>query len=128
MDNTIFLNARSTANAYSPKITTQCGTCPDKAVIRYLYVTNDCCLRMDIGGFGDFRNLIFKFVDRHEEVSFLSFLIGVYQIIVKNQREGVLTFSSGEKNEIDTFDRAEPRFLNRGKKRRSVSTLSIPRA
>ena len=29
---------------------------------------------------------------------------------------------------IDTFDGANPRFLNRGKKRRSVSTLSIPRA
>jgi len=26
------------------------------------------------------------------------------------------------------FDGAKPRFLNRGKKRRSVSTLSIPRA
>ena len=30
--------------------------------------------------------------------------------------------------EIDTFDGAKPRFLNRGKKRRSVSTLTIPRA
>jgi hypothetical protein len=29
---------------------------------------------------------------------------------------------------IDTFDGAKPRFLNWGKKRRSVSTLSIPRA
>jgi hypothetical protein len=29
---------------------------------------------------------------------------------------------------FDTFDGAKPRFLNRGKKRRSVSTLSIPRA
>ena len=29
---------------------------------------------------------------------------------------------------IDTFDGAKPRFLNRGKKRRSVSTLIIPRA
>jgi len=29
---------------------------------------------------------------------------------------------------IDTFDGAKPRFLNRGQKRRSVSTLSIPRA
>jgi hypothetical protein len=28
---------------------------------------------------------------------------------------------------FDTFDGAKPRFLNRGKKRRSVSTLSIPR-
>jgi hypothetical protein len=28
---------------------------------------------------------------------------------------------------IDTFDSAKPRFSNRGKKRRSVSTLSIPR-
>jgi hypothetical protein len=31
-------------------------------------------------------------------------------------------------SEIDTFDGAKLRFLNRGKKRRSVSTLSIPRA
>jgi hypothetical protein len=30
--------------------------------------------------------------------------------------------------EVDTFDGAKPRLLNRGKKRRSVSTLSIPRA
>jgi len=30
--------------------------------------------------------------------------------------------------QIDTFDGAKPRFLNRGRKRRSVSTLSIPRA
>jgi hypothetical protein len=29
---------------------------------------------------------------------------------------------------FDTFDGAKPRFLNRGKKRRSVSTLTIPRA
>jgi hypothetical protein len=29
---------------------------------------------------------------------------------------------------IDTFDGAKPRFLNRGKKRHSVSTLSMPRA
>jgi PIN domain nuclease of toxin-antitoxin system len=29
---------------------------------------------------------------------------------------------------FDTFDGAKPRFLNRGKKRHSVSTLSIPRA
>ena len=29
---------------------------------------------------------------------------------------------------LDTFDGAKPRFLNRGKQRRSVSTLSIPRA
>jgi hypothetical protein len=29
---------------------------------------------------------------------------------------------------LDTFDGAKPRFLNRSKKRRSVSTLSIPRA
>jgi hypothetical protein len=33
-----------------------------------------------------------------------------------------------QKEHIDTFDGAKPRFLNRGKKRRSVSTLSIPRA
>jgi DNA-directed RNA polymerase subunit RPC12/RpoP len=31
-------------------------------------------------------------------------------------------------DQFDTFDGAKPRFLNRGKKRRSVSTLSIPRA
>ena len=29
---------------------------------------------------------------------------------------------------FDTFDGAKPRFLDRGKKRHSVSTLSIPRA
>ena len=29
---------------------------------------------------------------------------------------------------LDTFNGAKPRFLNRGKKRHSVSTLSIPRA
>jgi hypothetical protein len=29
---------------------------------------------------------------------------------------------------FDTFDGAKPRFSNRGQKRRSVSTLSIPRA
>jgi len=29
---------------------------------------------------------------------------------------------------FDTFGGAKPRFLNRGKKRRSVLTLSIPRA
>jgi len=29
---------------------------------------------------------------------------------------------------FDTFDGAKPRFLNQAKKRRSVSTLSIPRA
>ena len=29
---------------------------------------------------------------------------------------------------LDTFDGTKPRFLNRGKKRRSVSTLSIHRA
>jgi len=33
-----------------------------------------------------------------------------------------------ELKKFDTFDAAKPRFLNRGKKRRSVSTLSIPRA
>ena len=32
------------------------------------------------------------------------------------------------KPQFDTFDGAKPRFLNRDKKRRSVSTLSIPRA
>ena len=38
-------------------------------------------------------------------------------------------FSHGPINvKFDTFDRAKRRFLNRGKKRRSVSTLSIPRA
>ncbi len=35
---------------------------------------------------------------------------------------------SHEEHSVDTFDGAKPRFLNRGKKRRSVSTLSIPRA
>jgi hypothetical protein len=83
MNDTIFLNARSTTNAYFSKITTQYGTCPDKAIIRYLYITNDRGLRVDIGGFGDFWNLVFKFMDRHEEVSFLSYLIGGYQITVK---------------------------------------------
>ncbi|MDP3016234.1 MAG: hypothetical protein Q8N70_04070, partial [Deltaproteobacteria bacterium] len=34
----------------------------------------------------------------------------------------------GNRTNLDTFDGAKPRFLNRGKKRRSVSTLSIPRA
>jgi hypothetical protein len=29
---------------------------------------------------------------------------------------------------FDTFDGTKPQFLNRGKKRRSVSTLSVPRA
>ena len=33
-----------------------------------------------------------------------------------------------KKTNFDTFDGAKPRFLNREKKRRSVSTLSIPRA
>jgi hypothetical protein len=33
-----------------------------------------------------------------------------------------------KKGRIDTFDGAKPRFLKWGKKRRSVSTLSIPRA
>ena len=37
-----------------------------------------------------------------------------------------LTWNRAE--DLDTFDGAKPRFLNRGKKRRSVSTLSIPRA
>jgi len=32
------------------------------------------------------------------------------------------------KSSLDTFDGAKPRFLNQGKKRRSVSTLNIPRA
>jgi hypothetical protein len=31
-------------------------------------------------------------------------------------------------DKVDTFDGVKPRFLNRGNKRRSVSTLSIPRA
>ena len=33
-----------------------------------------------------------------------------------------------KRRHVDTFDGAKPLFLNRGKKRRSVSTLSIPRA
>jgi ubiquinone/menaquinone biosynthesis C-methylase UbiE len=36
--------------------------------------------------------------------------------------------SLGLNIKFDTFDGAKPRFLNRGKKRHSVSTLSIPRA
>ena len=40
--------------------------------------------------------------------------------LVKNRTKDQIKF--------DTFDGAKPRFLNRGKKRRSVSTLSIPRA
>ena len=39
--------------------------------------------------------------------------------LVKNRTKDQIKF--------DTFDGAKPRFLNRGKKRRSVSTLSIPR-
>jgi hypothetical protein len=35
---------------------------------------------------------------------------------------------SKENIDVDTFDGAKPRFLNRGKKSRSVSTLSMPRA
>ena len=39
----------------------------------------------------------------------------------------LVEFLSGtEANKFDTFDGTKPRFLNRGKKRRSVSTLSIP--
>jgi len=38
------------------------------------------------------------------------------------------TRDNGLKLFVDTFDGAKPRFLNRGKKRRSVLTLSIPRA
>ena len=47
-----------------------------------------------------------------------SFLSGVdlYNMTIENPKG------------FDTFDGAKPRFLNRGKKRRSVSTLSIPRA
>jgi signal transduction histidine kinase len=42
---------------------------------------------------------------------------------------GIQAMARGELDtRIDTFDGAKPRFLNRGKKRRSVSTLSIPRA
>jgi hypothetical protein len=41
------------------------------------------------------------------------------QAFSKRTPEGIWIF-------LDTFDGAKPRFLNRGKKRRSVSTLSIP--
>jgi hypothetical protein len=37
-------------------------------------------------------------------------------------------FGDGSDLEFDTFDGAKPRFLDQGKKRRSVSTLSTPRA
>jgi hypothetical protein len=39
-----------------------------------------------------------------------------------------IEFQRSNHKQIDTFDGAKPRFLNWGKKRRSVSTLSIPRA
>ena len=39
-----------------------------------------------------------------------------------------IEFQRSNHKQIDTFDGAKLRFLNRGKKRRSVSTLSIPRA
>jgi len=42
--------------------------------------------------------------------------------------EMILQEFLGREKNIDTFDSARPRFLNRSKKRRSVSTLSIPRA
>jgi hypothetical protein len=66
VDDTIFLDTRPTTNGYSSKIATQNGTCPDKTVIRYLHITDDDRLRMDIGGFGDFGNLFFKLIDRHD--------------------------------------------------------------
>jgi hypothetical protein len=40
----------------------------------------------------------------------------------------MLVHLSPKDYKFDTFDGAKPRFTNRGKKRRSVSTLSIPRA
>jgi hypothetical protein len=60
---TIFLNTRSTTNAYFPEITAQYGACPDKTIVCYLDITDDCCLRMNIGGFGDFWNFVFEFID-----------------------------------------------------------------
>ena len=44
----------------------------------------------------------------------------VIDLSYKNKKIGV--------HRLDTFDGAKPRFSNRGEKRRSVSTLSIPRA
>jgi hypothetical protein len=52
----------------------------------------------------------------------LSDLIVIFELFI--------TLSKTEYKQIliRSFDGAKPRFLNRGKKRRSVSTLSIPRA
>jgi hypothetical protein len=44
------------------------------------------------------------------------------------QKGGHIILNSVQKRNLDTFDGAKPRFSNRGQKRRSVSTLSIPRA
>jgi hypothetical protein len=40
---------------------------------------------MNIGGLSDFWNFVLKFIDRHQGSSFLSRLVEVYQITVKNQ-------------------------------------------
>jgi len=50
------------------------------------------------------------------------------QVLTQPQREEVQERCSVLHQKFDTFDGAKPRFSNRGKKRRSVSTLSIPRA
>jgi len=52
------------------------------------------------------------------------------QNVVRTLKGGAELLSALRKNQthIDTFDGAKPRFLDQGKKRRSVSTLSIPRA
>jgi hypothetical protein len=47
--------------------------------------------------------------------------------ILDQMEEDIAAIRNLQRN-FDTFDGAKPRFLNRGKKRRSVSTLSIPRA
>ena len=45
----------------------------------------------------------------------------------RNKKRKIKLAKEG-KNILDTFDGAKTRLLNRAKKRRSVSTLSIPRA
>jgi len=59
-------------------------------------------------------SLLFAILSKPSAVVFPAVLL-IYEIAVAQNRW------------IDTFDGAKPRFLNRGKKRRSVSTLSIPR-
>jgi len=62
-------------------------------------------------------------------------MLAALSLVIKKHHKIFLIFRfryhSGRKTEepdIDTFDGAKPRFLNRGKKRRSVLTLRIPRA